>query len=498
MASTYQWAPLRDARCTRLVILLHGKSDAPIEIELKEVSLDDDPTYEAVSYAWASAEDPQTIYIDKKPSVIRKNLHDFLVQLRAKLVAPQTRVLWIDALSISQNQLVEKGQQVAMIGDIFSQAERVLVWLGNHADNSELVFRDDGGGHPYNPKHHSGMVRKTQLHYQSWKRSWKPKSVRIPVSHCCEPLSEQVEKSRAAAWAHLLERTYWSRLWVVQEVAKAKSVLVLCGDRSRDWDDLVTVNLSVRYQTFDKISYFDGVAVSRKSGNGHSYTEVTTEKSATYPLASLLTRSVGGLDDIRSETSRSADRRLRSLVDNINRFCSNFKCQDRRDRVYALLSISSLPEDLRPDYTIGIPELFLRIYVLHYSDGQFDRLDGKGILDKIFPFESWEYQQGFGIIERLFTAMGLSNTEICAVIDLLFAQPISHPPGSSEERYAAPILVAARYHICDAQVGLSFEEYTKIWRRSCNKVMPLVRSDPRAAATQIVKRLRAEHVSTKR
>ena len=497
MAATYQWASLRDARCTRLVTLLPGKRDSPIEIELTEVSLDDESSYEAVSYAWASAENPQTIHINKKPSIIRKNLHDFLVQLRAKLVAPQTRVLWIDALSISQNQLVEKGQQVAMIGDIFGQAERVLVWLGEHAGNSELVFRDDAGLHSYNPQHHSGMVRKTKLHYQSWKRSWKPKSVRLPVSHCCEPLSEQVEKSRADAWAHLLERVYWSRLWVVQEVAKAKSVVVFCGDRSRDWDDLVTVNFSVRYQSLDKISYFDGVAVSRKSRRGYSYAVVTTDKSATYPLVSLLIVSVGRLNVTRSETSCGADRRPISLIDNINRFCMNFKCQDRRDRVYALLSISSLPEDLRPDYTLGIPELFLRIYVLHYSDNSTDWTE-KGILDKIFPFESWEYQQGFGIIERLFTAMSLSDAEICAVIDLLFAQPISHPPGSSEERYAAPILVAAQYHICDAQVGLSFEEHTKLWRRSYNKVMPLVRSNPRAAATEIVKRLRAELVATNR
>ena len=497
MAATYQWAPLRDARCTRLVTLLPGKCGSPIEIELTEVSLDDDPTYEAVSYTWASATDPQTIYIDKKPSVIRKNLYDFLVQLRAKLVGKQTRVLWIDALSISQDQLVEKGQQVAMIGDIFSQAERVLVWLGEHAHGSELVFRNDGDKHSYNPSHHPSNVTEQKAHKRSWNRFWKARSVKLPVSHCCEELSDQAQERRLEAWTYLLHRAYWSRLWIVQEVLKAKSVVVHCGDRSRDWDDLVTVNFSVRYQSLNEDSYFDGVAVSRRSRHGYSYAVVTTDKSATYPFVSLLVVSVGRLNVMRSETSCGADRRAISLIDNINRFCLNFKCQNRRDRVYALLSISNLPEDLRPDYTLGIPELFLRIYVLHYLDNSTDWTE-KGILDKISPFEPWRYQQGFGPIEHLFTAMSLSDVEICTVIDLLFAQPVSHPPGGSEKCYAAPILVAAQYHICDAQVGLSSEESTKLWRRSYNKVMPLVRSDPRAAATEIVKGLRAELVPTNR
>ena len=65
---------LRDARCTRLVILLPGERDSPIEIELTEVSLDDDPTYEAVSYTWASANEPQTIYINKKPMTNQKEI----------------------------------------------------------------------------------------------------------------------------------------------------------------------------------------------------------------------------------------------------------------------------------------------------------------------------------------------------------------------------------------------------------------------------------------
>lgn len=37
--------------------------------------------------------------------------------------------------------MAEKSRQVAMIGRIFQQATRVRVWVGEHADNSELLFQ---------------------------------------------------------------------------------------------------------------------------------------------------------------------------------------------------------------------------------------------------------------------------------------------------------------------------------------------------------------------
>jgi hypothetical protein len=40
------------------------------------------------------------------------------------------RLLWIDALSINQNDEKEKSYQVQQMGLIFSKAERVIIWLG--------------------------------------------------------------------------------------------------------------------------------------------------------------------------------------------------------------------------------------------------------------------------------------------------------------------------------------------------------------------------------
>lgn len=42
-----------------------------------------------------------------------------------------TGYLWIDAICINQATTLEKNHQVSMMGMIYSQAECVIVWLGN-------------------------------------------------------------------------------------------------------------------------------------------------------------------------------------------------------------------------------------------------------------------------------------------------------------------------------------------------------------------------------
>jgi hypothetical protein len=40
------------------------------------------------------------------------------------------RYLWIDAICINQADADEKGMQFTMMGSIYAQASRVLIWLG--------------------------------------------------------------------------------------------------------------------------------------------------------------------------------------------------------------------------------------------------------------------------------------------------------------------------------------------------------------------------------
>lgn len=109
--------------------------------------------YEALSYVWGSEEDQKSIYVrtddksnDSSPSssignirrlLVTANLHAALLHLRDGLFE---RIMWIDAICINQKDNVEKGQQVQFMAEIYANANRVIVWLGEASSDSGQVF----------------------------------------------------------------------------------------------------------------------------------------------------------------------------------------------------------------------------------------------------------------------------------------------------------------------------------------------------------------------
>ena len=90
--------------------------------------------YEALSYNWGEAGNEQSITVNGYSIRILQNLWSFLQRIRQETTP---RVIWVDALCISQEYKPEKGRQVAMIGDIFKAATRVLAWVGEQGDGRE-------------------------------------------------------------------------------------------------------------------------------------------------------------------------------------------------------------------------------------------------------------------------------------------------------------------------------------------------------------------------
>jgi len=102
------------------------------------------PPYEAISYAWGtdtSSEHVTNISVNGRMSAIRvrRNVSNMLQALRWE---NGLRRVWIDALCINQNDLEEKEQQVRRMGDIYADADRVLIWLGG----GHRTFGTDGPG----------------------------------------------------------------------------------------------------------------------------------------------------------------------------------------------------------------------------------------------------------------------------------------------------------------------------------------------------------------
>ncbi|KIW09132.1 uncharacterized protein PV09_00070 [Verruconis gallopava] len=108
-----------------------------IHVRLVEARLSDDLVYEALSYCWGDISKRLLIFCDGKPFLVSENLETALRHLRLE---ESERILWIDAICINQADYEERKHQVGMMRSIYSRAKRVLVWLGEAGEDSELAF----------------------------------------------------------------------------------------------------------------------------------------------------------------------------------------------------------------------------------------------------------------------------------------------------------------------------------------------------------------------
>jgi hypothetical protein len=95
--------------------------------------------YEALSYVWGCSDKHRSILVDGHIFNVTDNLHAALLHLRHCSIE---RMLWIDAICINQEDMTEKGQQIQFMAKIYGQATRVIVWLGEAADNSTKALED--------------------------------------------------------------------------------------------------------------------------------------------------------------------------------------------------------------------------------------------------------------------------------------------------------------------------------------------------------------------
>jgi hypothetical protein len=124
----YQYKSLQNQQAVRLLALKPGSKSAPLVVSLTEACVDDDLDYEAISYTWATEDGndqrSNLILCDGRYVRVTTNCEAALRQYRDPNVE---KILWIDAICINQDDIVERGHQVQLMGKIYSKASRVLV-----------------------------------------------------------------------------------------------------------------------------------------------------------------------------------------------------------------------------------------------------------------------------------------------------------------------------------------------------------------------------------
>jgi hypothetical protein len=132
----YQYKPLIQARSIRVIRLSPSVNSNPLIIKLQEVPLVHSSRFEALSYAWARPFQGRSILCDGEDLLVSATVEEALKRLRYKT---QSRTLWIDQICINQDSEEERSQQVALMGDVYTMAARVIVWLGSNPATDKLL-----------------------------------------------------------------------------------------------------------------------------------------------------------------------------------------------------------------------------------------------------------------------------------------------------------------------------------------------------------------------
>jgi len=293
--AAFQYPAIRQRTQFRLLWVYPAEFDTPIRCEIF-TSIVDDADFEAISYTWAdeTGDDSKssTILMNSVPFQVTRNCEMALKRVRARDIFTKI-CIWVDAICIDQTNLNERGHQVQLMPLIYSRARTVLVYIGESARNSSWAMR----------ALESGTIAKNP-------------------------------SIAASALRDLFARRYFSRVWVLQEVALARKSVLICGGAMIPWQFVRPNNLRSLGLLGD-----DGLLL-----NGSQLPPVLHFDKSVYTLPRLL-----------------------NLLD----FASNCKAHDPRDFVYSLLGLLPGQEtcELQADYTLDVDQVYTN--TAHYLGRHF-------------------------------------------------------------------------------------------------------------------------------
>ncbi|KAI1119928.1 heterokaryon incompatibility protein-domain-containing protein [Nemania abortiva] len=203
----FPYVSLQRGRKIRLLKLAGGRGDRALKGELIHADLNLDLEYSALSYVWGSELAGTKIECNGHEVEIGKNLAEALRHIRHE---SESRYIWVDALCINQQDMGEKGHQVALMKDIYAYAWEVDVWLGPDEEGSA-----------------AGLFSEVENLVTL---------LEVQVKEDFNSLNgEQWHHFRTAPFpilrqlSLLFKRQYFTRTWVIQEVGLTNRPVAHCG-----------------------------------------------------------------------------------------------------------------------------------------------------------------------------------------------------------------------------------------------------------------------------
>ncbi|KAI4859202.1 heterokaryon incompatibility protein-domain-containing protein [Hypoxylon rubiginosum] len=402
------------------------------------------PRFEALSYVWGDQSDPEEITLyttsgrfwsssKKHIGVLRigRNLAAALRRLRHKR---KKRALWCDSICINQNDLAEREREVQRMAHIYLHTDKVVAWLGPEADDSQLALEKLAftGSQIVSKGWDDGVVTSSATP-KADERYTQP-DVEFPFS----PREWQ-------AIERLIDRPWFKRLWVRQEIALACSAVIVCGNAEVSW---------------------------------------TLLKNATICLAQklprpklpedCLTRYEKNLENLNSLIFANAGMSNSDVI----ALTRDSLCMDDRDRVYGVLGILAKYSDgslVSANYSLSIKEVY-RDFAICYSRqyGDLSLLefcetatepswvpDLQNLKDSPYPLISHSSCSAVGTLEVLGDDKVLVSGIHCGTIQTSFSSvPLSCSINTIRESIAAMLPEILGSKACQTEDG-TYEKFIR-------------------------------------
>ena len=268
--------------------------------------------YTALSYVWGDPALVKTMTCNDKSFAITTNLDLALRHLRRSEVSI---MLWVDQICINQADLQEKGRQVVLMGTIYQRAWSTVVWLGEEADNSSGALD-------------LLLATKETLRYY-------PNEKSLEAGDFERLLLPAFDSPRWLELGKLLGRSWFQRIWIMQEVVLSHQITIMCGAKCISWDDLCLFAFCMIDTDFEQYLYRPGIF----HGN-----------DGKVESGCIRTKRISEIKDYNFNLPRKTTF-LSGLVDG-----RSAQSTDPRDKVFAIMGLTSTL--LYTDYSIKVIDLY--------------------------------------------------------------------------------------------------------------------------------------------
>lgn len=199
------------------------------------------PPYKALSYTWGDGKTTSDVLVNGKKLTITLSLATALYHLR-----PRSKPLriWIDQISINQQDLQEKTEQVQHMDRVYRNAEESLVWLGPAQSGSDALmdllnklgaFAECFGLYSYYTK-----AKYPELFAIETKKN--PEDPRTIEYHAfTDSVTNDFTYSFFESLIAFYELPYFQRAWCVQEFSLPPRVIFVYGTKRINAETLMCV-----------------------------------------------------------------------------------------------------------------------------------------------------------------------------------------------------------------------------------------------------------------